>query len=118
MLSKKSPSPSFSHHDSLFTSLVVIWPYEINRPSSLLLRPHRGEGEEEEAGGETHSRSHNYLGRLHLFFFLFFIFFPFCFVYFSIGKGVMMWGGERHFRIPLQAPAGEVGLNESGAPGR
>lgn len=39
--------PSFSPHDSLFTLLVVIWPYEINRPSSLLLRPHGGEGAEE-----------------------------------------------------------------------
>lgn len=46
------PPPSLPlPHDSLFTLLVVIWPYEINRPSSLPLRPHWEEGEEEEERG-------------------------------------------------------------------
>lgn len=87
-------------HDSLFTLLVVIWPYEINRSSSLPLRPHREEGEEEEGRGcETTCTAGPTitLGRLHPLSFLKFILL--LFVYFSIGKGVMMQG-EKALKDP------------------
>lgn len=96
------PPPSLPlPHDSLFTLLVVIWPYEINRPSSLPLRPHREEGEEEEERGcETTTCAPGptiTLGRLHPHSFLKFILL--LFVYFSIGKGMMMQG-EKALKDP------------------
>lgn len=71
------PPPSLPlPHNSLFTLLVVIWPYEINRSSSLPLRPHGEEGEEEEERGCETTCTHGAtitLGRLHPLSFLKFI---------------------------------------------
>lgn len=122
MLSNKSSSlsvslplslpPSLVPHDSLFTLLVVIWPYEINRPSSLLLRPHREEGEEEE-GETTHTLGPTitWVACILFFFFFFLVAVNLFICLFFNWQRRDDAGGGGHLRPLLQRPAGGVGLN-------